>query len=164
MIHEKVKNDIKDAMRAKDAIKLEVLRGLSALFTNELITKGSSAPFLDDEAVLALIRRSVKQRKDSIEQFTKGGRADLVEKEQAELAILEVFLPKSMSRDEIRTFVESKMGAVIAAGKASAAGAGSTGSTVAAKSGQVVGQVMKELKGKAQGEDVKAVVEELLAA
>src|ERR1700679_95614 len=102
-LHEKIKNQIKDAMRAKDAIRLETLRGLSALFTNELISKQvkgevpSSVTVLSDEDASALIRRSVKQRKDSIDQFQKGGRTDLAEKEQSELAILETFLPKMMS-------------------------------------------------------------------
>jgi uncharacterized protein YqeY len=82
MIHQTIKDQIKDAMRAKDSLKLEVLRGLQSLFSNELIAKGKSDPLLDDDSVLALIRRSVKQRKDSIEQFEKGGRSDLAEKEK----------------------------------------------------------------------------------
>ena len=102
-MHEQIKNQIKDAMRAKDSVRLEVLRGLSALFTNDLLKKsadkkGAIPTVLADEEVIAVIRRSVKQRKDSIEQFGKGGRADLVASESAELTILETYLPQMMSR------------------------------------------------------------------
>ena len=152
-LHEQIKDQIKDAMRAKDAVRLETLRGLSALFTNELISKQvkgtvpASVTILPDEDASALIRRSVKQRKDSIEQFEKGGRADLADKEKSELAILETFLPQMMSRDDIRKFVE----------KIAALGADKSidKSTV----GQLTGQIMKDLKGKADGADVKAVIE-----
>ncbi len=140
-IHETIKKQIIDAMRAKDSIKLDTLRGLTALFSNELIAKGNPNPFIDDEGALTLIKRSVKQHKDSIEQFEKGGRSDLAEKEKAELKILEVFLPQMMSKDEIRKVVESK------------------GAIDKAKLGQFIGMIMKELKGKADGADVKEVVE-----
>ena len=145
-------------MRAKDALRLETLRGLSALFTNELIAKQikgtmpTTATTLSDEDAAALIRRSVKQRKDSIDQFQKGGRADLAEKESAELVILESFLPKMMSRDEIKKIVEAKM--------ATATAGGANGGAIdKAKIGQFTGQIMKDLKGKADGADVKAVIE-----
>jgi uncharacterized protein YqeY len=156
-LHEQIKNQIKDAMRAKDAIRLETLRGLSALFTNDLIAKQvkgdvpASVTALDDESATALIRRSVKQRKDSIEQFEKGGRADLAEKEKTELAILETFLPKMMSREDIQKIVATKLAA-----------AGGAGSIDKAKMGQFMGTIMKDLKGKADGADVKAVIESLL--
>lgn len=147
MIHQTIKDQIKDAMRAKDSLKLEVLRGLQSLFSNELIAKGKSDPLLDDESVLALIRRSVKQRKDSIDQFEKGGRKDLADKEKSELAILETFLPSMMSKDEIRKIAQEKL----------------SGSTIdKAKLGQFIGSLMKDLKGKADGADVKSVVEELV--
>lgn len=140
-IHETIKKQIVDAMRAKDSIKLDTLRGLTALFSNELIAKGNPNPYIDDEGALTLIKRSVKQHKDSIEQFEKGGRNDLAEKEKAELKILEVFLPQMMSKEEIRKVVESK------------------GTIDKAKLGQFIGMIMKELKGKADGADVKEVVE-----
>jgi uncharacterized protein YqeY len=153
MIHEQIKNQIKDAMRAKDAVRLEVLRGLSALFSNELIAKQvagtvpTSVTLLADEDTLALIRRSVKQRKDSIEQFEKGSRPELAEKERGELVILEAFLPQQMSKEEIQKFVESKI----------------AGQTLdKAKLGQFIGQIMKDLKGKADGALVKMVVESLV--
>lgn len=147
-IHENIKKQIVDAMRAKDSIKLDTLRSLTALFSNELIAKGSAETFIDDEGALTLIKRSVKQHRDSIEQFEKGGRKDLVDKEKAELVILEVFLPQMMSKDEIRRVVEAKVA--------------STGAIDKAKMGQFIGTLMKELKGKADGADVKAVVEEMV--
>jgi hypothetical protein len=162
-MHEKIKNQIKDAMRAKDTVRLEVLRGLSALFTNELLKKdvkksaGKSksvlAPILlPDDEVTVIIRKSVKQRKDSIEQFGKGGRKDLVKKEQAELVILESFLAKMMGQEEIEKFIQKKIKTdkIVKIDKA--------------KIGQFIGQIMKELKGKADGSDVKAVVEKLSVA
>ena len=99
--------------------------------------------------VLAVIRRQVKQRKDSIDQFTKGARMDLVEKETAELKILESFLPPQMSEGEIEAAVRAKMM--------------SLGPVDKAKAGQLVGALMKDLKGKADGMAVKAVVDKLLA-
>lgn len=155
-MHDKIKNDIKDAMRAKDVLRLDTLRGLSAAFTNELLKKpkGTSLPAealakvgLSDEEVIAVIRRAVKQRKDSIEQFEKGGRKDLADKEKAELAILESYLPKLMSRDEIEKFVKGRIAGGVAFNKT--------------KANQFIGAMMKELKGKADGADVKAVVENL---
>ncbi len=147
-IHETIKKQLVDAMRAKDAIRLDVIRGLLSSFTNELISKGSSDAFLDDESVLALIRRSVKQHKDSIDQFEKGGRSDLATKEKAELTFLEAYLPQMMTREEIRKVAESKLSTVGALDKT--------------KLGQFVGMLMKELKGKADGADVKAVVDEMV--
>ncbi len=148
MIHENIKNQIKDAMRAKDSIRLEVLRGLQALFSNELISKGVNDTLLKDDDVLTLIKRSVKQRKDSIEQFEKGGRNDLAKKEKAELKILEEFLPISISKDEIKKIVKEKIK--------------KDGAIDKAKSGQFIGMLMKELKGKADGADVKSVVDEIV--
>ncbi len=148
-MHEQIKNQIKDAMRAKDTLRLEVLRGLQALFSNDLIAKGSADPHLKDEDVIAIIKRAVKQRKDSIEQFEKGGRSDLAQKERAELGILEGFLPATMSREDIKKAVQQKLQ--------------EAGGTIERnKAGQFVGLMMKELKGKADGADVKAVVDEML--
>ncbi|MDP3962315.1 MAG: GatB/YqeY domain-containing protein, partial [bacterium] len=105
-------------------------------------------PVLKDEDVIAIIKRSVKQRKDSIEQFEKGGRSDLADKEKAELKILEEFLPASMGRDEIRKVVQAKLE--------------SEGPLDKTKMGQFMGTIMKELKGKADGSDVKAVIDEVV--
>ncbi len=149
-LHEEIKGQIKDAMMAKDAVRLTTLRGLVSAFTNELVaTQRKPQDFLTDEEVLAVIRRNVKQRKDSIQQFTDGGRADLAESEQAELSILEKFLPQMMSRDDIKAVVEAKMASI--------------GVTDKTKQGLLMKAVMADLKGKADGGDVKAVVDALFA-
>src|ERR1700741_2265145 len=93
-----MKERMKDAMRAKDAVRLSVIRGILAAFTNEAVTLGKGpAGELTDEEALAVIRREGKKRKDAIEQFTQGGRPELAESEKAELAIIEEFLPTQMS-------------------------------------------------------------------
>jgi hypothetical protein len=155
MIHQTIKEQIKDALRAKDTIRLETLRGLNALCQNELLSAKMPAgqAFLPDDAVLALVKRSVKQRKDSIEQFEKGGRDDLAEKEKAELKILESYLPQMMTRTEI---------AIVA--KARVEKLKSEGAFDPKAAGKITGIIMKELAGKADGADVKAVVEELIKA
>lgn len=148
-MQEKIKSLVKEAMMAKDTVRLTTLRGLLAAFTNELVAKGipPQQPISDTDA-LTVIKREVKKRKDSIEQFTAGNRLDLVESEQAELNILNTFLPASMSREEIKKLVEAKIVEMGAIDKASM--------------GKFVGMLMKELAGKADGSDVKAVVEEMV--
>jgi uncharacterized protein YqeY len=154
-LHETIKNQIKEAMRAKETLKLDTLRGLNALFQNEMLTNKTLDPkneFLPDDKVLALIKRSVKQRQDSIRQFEIGKRLDLAEKERAELSILESFLPKGASTDEIMTIakriIEEQM---------------KSGAFDAKKSaGKLTGLVMKELAGRADGNDVKMVLEKLI--
>jgi uncharacterized protein len=146
-MHEQIKSQIKEAMLAKDSLKLGVLRGLLAAFTNELVaTKRTPQEILSDEEVIAVIRRATKQRKDSIEQFEKGGRPELAEDEKKELSILETFLPQMMSREEIKKVVEAKKAEM--------------GEVDKSKLGIFMGSVMKELKGKADGADVKAVIDE----
>ncbi len=145
-----IREDLKNAMKAKDEVKLSVVRSLITLFTNESIAKGKpSADALTEEETVALVRRAVKQRKDSIEQFTQGGRADLASNEKAELAILESYLPAQMSKDEILKIAKKKKDEMGAVDKS--------------KMGMFMGAVMKELKGKADGGDVKAVVESLFS-
>lgn len=147
-LHSTVKSQIKEAMLAKDPVRLGVVRSLVAAFTNELVAKQRKpTEELSDDDALAVIRRAVKQRKDSIEQFTAGGRKDLAESEAAELAVLEKYLPQMMSRDDIKKVAVAKKAEL--------------GITDKAKLGQFVGMLMKELKGRADGMDVKTVVEEL---
>jgi uncharacterized protein YqeY len=150
MTQQQLRDAVKEAMMAKDALRLSVVRGLLAATTNELVAKGRKPDeVLEEDGVMALISRAVKQRKDSIEQFTKGGRMDLVEKETAELKILESFLPEQMSETDIETAVKAKMAQM--------------GPIDKAKSGQFIGAVMKDLKGKADGSLVKVIVDRLLA-
>ena len=145
-----MKGNIKKAMLAKDQVRLLVVKSLVAAFTNELVAKGRKPQGeATDEEATAVIRRSIKQHKDSIEQFEKGGRKDLVAEEMAELKVLEEFLPKLMSKTDVRKIVEAKKN--------------ETGLTDKSKAGQLISAVMKELKGKADGSDVKSVVDELLS-
>lgn len=147
-LQQSIKDQIKQAMLAKDATRLEVLRGMSSAFTNELVAKGRKPQEeLSDDEVIAVITRLAKQRRDSIEQFKSGGREDLVAEESAQLAIIETFLPTLMSREEVETFVRAKQTEL--------------GMTDKSKLGMFVGTVMKELKGKADGALVKQVVESL---
>lgn len=147
-IHQQIKDNVKDAMIKKDSIRLTTLRGVLAAFTNEMIAKKIAGDQMPDEQALEVIRRLVKQRKDSIEQFTKGGRLDLAKNEKEEMEILEKFLPQLMSKEEIMKVVEAKKAEV--------------GTVDKAKLGQFMGGIMKELKGKADGAMVKEVVEEMI--
>lgn len=148
MIQDKIKEQIKEAMRAKDSLKLNTLRGVMAAFTNELVSKGRKPQEeLGQEEALAVIKRLVKQRKDSIEQFKKGGRFDLVEIEEKELEILKKYLPEEASEEEIKKTATAKKREL--------------GITDKAKIGILIGAVMKELKGKADGNDVKRITESL---
>src|SRR5687767_8007528 len=105
----KIREEIKLAMIAKDTVKLNVYRGILSAFTNELVANGKTPQdMLTDNECLAVIKRLSKQRKDSIEQFEKGGRPELAETEKQELAVIETLLPASMSKDEIRKIAEAK--------------------------------------------------------
>lgn len=148
-IHETLKKSIPDAMRAKDAVKLQTLRSLITMMTNEVVAKKRKPDeFLTDEEALAVVKRAANQRKDSIEQFTNGGRPELAEPEKAELAILESYLPALMSREEIEVIAKQKMTDMGISSKADA--------------GKFTGALMKELKGQADGALVKEIVDSLL--
>jgi uncharacterized protein YqeY len=148
-IHETLKKSIPDALRAKDEVKLRTLRSLVTAMTNEVVAKKRKPDeFLKDEEAIPVLKRAVSQRKDSIEQFVSGGRPELAEPEKAELAIIEALLPATMSREEIMKVAKAKMAEM--------------GVTSKADAGKFTGTLMKELKGKADGGDVKAVVDSLL--
>ena len=135
-------------MKAGDKVRLEVMRGLVTAFTNELVATGKTPQdMLSDEDVIKVITRASKQRKDSIEQFTKGGRQDLVESEMAQLKILEEFLPKLMEKSEVEKIAIAKKEEL--------------GITDGAKKGMLMSALMKDLKGKADGGVVKEVVDKL---
>lgn len=149
-IHETLKKSIPDALRAKDEVRLRTLRSLVTAMTNETVAKKRKPDeFLTDEEAVAVLKRAANQRKDSIEQFEKAARADLVEPEKAELAIIGSYLPSLMGREEIAAVARAKMAELGVSGKADA--------------GRFTGALMKELRGRADGADVKAVVDELLA-
>ncbi len=151
-IQHNVKAEIIVAMKARDAVRLETLRGLSSQFTNELVNlKRTPQDELSDEEALTVIRRAVKQRKDSIEQFETAGRADLADKEKAELAVLEPMLPTMMSKDDVMMLAASKMSELFP-----------DGAPTKSDAGKLMSALMKDLKGKADGMTVKDVVDELL--
>ncbi len=140
---------MKDAMRAKDAPRLMVLRGMLAAFTNELVATGKTPQDkIDDEGAVTVIKRLAKQRKDAAEQFDKGDRKELADNERAELVMLEEYLPQTMSKDDIKKIAEAKIAELEVTDKS--------------KMGILMGAIMKDTKGEADGGDVKDVVEELL--
>src|SRR5204863_5328099 len=104
-LQERVDSDLKEAMRAKDAIKLGVLRMLKSALKYSAIEKSTADSELSDTDAVQVIRKQAKQRQDSIESFEKGGRAELVEKEKAELAILNSYLPQAMSAEDLGKIV-----------------------------------------------------------
>jgi len=148
MIQQQIRDEIKKAMMAHEALRLEVMRGLLTAFVNELVaTKRTPQDILPDEDAMKVLKRASNQRKDSIEQFEKGNRQDLADKEKKELAIIEEFLPRMMSQAGILAIAEAKKKEL--------------GVTDKKEMGKFMGTIMKELAGKADGKDVKEVVESL---
>lgn len=148
MISTQMREQLKDAMRAKDQVRVDTLRGALAAFTNELVAKGRKpTDELSDDEVLTVLKRLAKQRKDSMEQFTKGGRPELAAKEEVELKIIEAYLPQMASREEIEKVARAKKEEL--------------GVSDAAGMGKLMGAVIKEFAGRADGGDVKAVVQNL---
>jgi uncharacterized protein len=148
MLHQTIKDEIKKAMLAKEAERLSALRNISTAMTNESMAKGHKPDeLLDDEGAITVLKRLVKQRKESIEQFTIGNRPEKAEEEKHELVIVESFLPAQMSRDDILKIAEAKKAEL--------------GITDKTKFGQLMGAVTKETKGTADGMLVKEVVESL---
>lgn len=148
MLHEQIKNGIKEAMLAHDALRLKAFRAMSAAFTNELVAKNRKPQeMLKDEEAISVIGRLAKQRKDSIEQFKKGKREDLVKEEESELEILETYLPKMMNENEVKKIANAKKDALDIAD--------------IAQKGMLMSVLMKDLKGRADGNVVKKVVDSL---
>lgn len=149
-LHSDIKGELKEAMKAKDEVRLRTVRSMMTAFTNELVATGKTPQDeLEDAGVLSVIKRLAKQRKESIVQFEAADRNDLAEPEKLELVVLESYLPQMMSQEEIEPIAKAKLD--------------SMGVTDKSKMGVAIGAVMKELAGKADGGDVKVVVERLLA-
>jgi uncharacterized protein YqeY len=147
-LHEQIRESLKEAMKAKDAVRLRTVRSILTAFTNELVATGKTPQdMIADDAGLAVIKRLTKQRKDSITQYEAASRNDLAEPEKEELVVLESYLPTLMSQEAIRPVAEAKKAEL--------------GVTDKSKMGILVGAIMKELGGKADGADVKTVVESL---
>jgi uncharacterized protein len=145
-LKDRITDDMKNAMRAKDAPRLLTIRGLLAACKQREVDERIE---LDDAAVIAIVDKLIKQRKDSITQFAAGGRADLVDKETAELMVLEAYLPKRLSADEIAAEVARIVKGLGAAGPGDM--------------GKVMGAVKAQLAGKADMSLVSAAVKQILA-
>jgi len=143
---EQLQEDLKRSMKAKDGNRVSVLRFLMSSIKNREIEKKDS---LDDTEILREIASSAKRRRESMEAFKEGGREDLVKKEQAELAILEEYLPKQLSSDEIRGVVLETVAAVGASGLSDL--------------GKVMKELMPKFRGMADGKLVNEIVRDVLS-
>ncbi len=146
-LKEKIREALKAALKRQQGTEVSTLRLLLSEIRYAEIAQQKPA---DDGKVLDVIGREVKRRRESIEAFRKGNRGDLAEQEEAELAILMSYLPKQMSREEIITAAREAMDMV--------------GATGPSDKGRVMGQLMPQLKGKADGREISEIVSELLAA
>lgn len=147
-LEEQIMARLKEAMKAKDEDSLRGLRAIKAEIIKAKTEPGAGGQ-ISEEGELKMLQKLVKQRKDSLEIYEKQNREDLAQKERSELAIIEQFLPKQMSEDELRTALQ-----VIIA---------ETGASSAADMGKVMGRATKEFAGKADGKMVANIVKELLS-
>jgi uncharacterized protein YqeY len=138
--------DMKEAMKARDKVRLSTIRMINSLIKNAEIEKKGD---LTEDEIIQLLMKYAKQRKEAIEMYEKGGRQDLVEKEKAELAIVESYLPKQLNEEEIREYVKEAIE--------------STGASSPKDIGKVMQYVMPKVKGRADGSIVNKIVREMLA-
>ncbi len=149
-LKEQIFTDLKVAMKAKDQDRLRVLRSLKAkMMEKEIAERKAGEATLSDEQALQVLTKAAKQRKESITQFTDGGRLDLVANEEMELKIIEAYLPEMMSEEDVRKVIKDKISAL--------------GATGQQDMGKVMGPIMGHLKGKADGSLVSRIVKEELA-
>lgn len=147
-LHQDIKNSLKDALKAKEEVRLRVIRNILTAITNELVATGKTPQDeLDDDGTLNVIKRLTKQRKESITQYEAANRPELAEPEKAELEVLENYLPETMTQEAIKPLAEAKKAEL--------------GIEDKSKMGVLIGALMKDLGGQADGGDVKAVVESL---
>lgn len=149
-IKDQIMADLKEAMKAKEQDRLRVLRSLkSKLLEREISERKEGEASLSDEQSIEVLMKAAKQRRESIDQFEKGGRDDLADSERKELEIIESYLPEMLSEDEIRDIAREKINDL--------------GAEDLSDMGQVMGVMMQELKGKAEGSLVSKVVKEELS-
>ena len=146
-LHERIDSDLKDAMRAKDAARLGVLRMLKSALKYSAIEKSAEGQ-LDDAEAAQVIRKQVKQRQDSIEQFEKGGRPELAAKEQEELLVLNAYLPRGLEADELAALVREAISEV--------------GATSKAQMGAVMKALQAKVAGRADGKTLSQEVQRQL--
>ncbi|GAB4232795.1 MAG: GatB/YqeY domain-containing protein [Stanieria sp.] len=148
-LKDRIGEDIKTAMKAKDKIRLETVRSIKkAILEKEVALRPQGQDSLTEEQEIELLAQQAKQRRDSIEQFQQAGREDLVTKETQELAIIETYLPKQLDEEELTTVLEE----IIA----------SVGANSPKDLGKVMGVAMKQLKGKADGKKIQEIVKSKL--
>jgi uncharacterized protein YqeY len=149
-LKEKLLEDLKTAMKAKDSDKTRVLRSIKAkILEKEISERKDGESTLSDEQIVEVLMKAAKQRKESIDQFKDGGRDDLVEKEEMELALIENYLPEMMSEDDVRKAVKDQIE--------------QTNASTMADMGKVMGALMGKLKGKAEGSLISRIVKEELS-
>lgn len=146
-LREQLREDLKDAMRAQDATRRGTIRMLEAAIKNAEIEKRGKE--LAEPDILAILQRQLKQRRDSIEQFERGGRKDLADIERAEIEVIQSYLPEQLSEDDIEAAAKRIIG--------------QTGATGPGDRGKVMGPLMQELRGKADGSAVNSIVSRLLS-
>jgi uncharacterized protein YqeY len=146
---QRIQDDLKTAMKAKDTVALATLRSLKAAMTNASIEKAGLGTPLDDSEITALIRKQIKQRQDSIEQFQKANRAELAANETAEMHILEQYLPAPLSPEEIAAAVAQAVA--------------DTGATGKADMGKVMKLLQERTGGRADGKTLSQEVAKRLA-
>ena len=147
-LQSQVDNDIKDAMRARETVRLSALRMLKAAMKNAAIEKGGAEGVLEDSEAAAVIRKQIKQRQDSVEGFEKGGRPELAATETAEIAVLSAYLPESLSPDEIMALVTEAIA--------------ESGATSKRQMGAVMKIVTVKAAGRADGKTLSVAVQKLL--
>src|SRR5438874_4463162 len=148
-LQERVDSDLKEAMRAKDTTKLGVLRMLKSALKYAAIAKSGAEAKLNDAEAAQVIRKQAKQRRDSIESFEKGGRADLADKEREELSILNAYLPQEMSADEAARVVRETIAEI--------------GATSKAQMGTVMKAAQVKVAGRVDGKTLSAEVQKQLS-
>ncbi|THE11309.1 GatB/YqeY domain-containing protein [Enterococcus hirae] len=141
----RLNDDMKTAMKAKDKESLQVIRMIKSSIQNEQIKVGHD---LTEEEELTVLSREMKQRRDSLHEFEEAGRDDLAEKVKSEIAIVEKYMPEQLSDDEIRQLVQEAIA--------------QTGASSVKEFGKVMGVIMPKVKGKADGNQVNAIVKESL--
>ena len=146
-LFDQISNDIKEAMKAKDKVKLETLRNIKKFFLEAKTAPGANDT-LTDEAALKIIQKLAKQGKDAAEIYIGQGRQDLADEELAQVKVIETYLPKQMSAEEL----EAALKAIIA----------EVGATDAKDMGKVMGVATKQLAGKAEGRAISSMVKQLL--
>ena len=147
-IPEQIDHDLKEAMKAREADKLSVLRLLKSALKNAAIEKGGQAGVLDDAEATAVIRKQVKQRQDSVESFEKGGRPELAAKEKTEIELLNTYLPQALSPDELSRLIDEAVA--------------ETGATGKAQMGAVMKALQPKVAGRADGRTLSQEVQKRL--